>query len=54
MTGIWNLTIQSTTRSGPHHINSDGAHGVQVGEEIQVMGVTTSGYDGYHTVTAIN
>ena len=46
--------IESITRAGTTAtLNSDGAHGVQVGEEIQVMGVTTSGYDGYHTVTAV-
>ena len=47
-------SIESITRSGTTAtLNSQGAHGVQVGEEIQVMGVTTSGYDGYHTVTAV-
>ena len=47
-------SIESITRAGTTAtLNSDGAHGVQVGEEIQVMGVTTSGYDGYHTVTAV-
>ena len=46
--------IESITRAGTTAtLNSQGAHGVQVGEEIQVMGVTTSGYDGYHTVTAV-
>lgn len=46
--------IESITRTGTTAtLNSNGAHGVQVNEEIQVMGVTTSGYDGYYTVTAI-
>tara|TARA_B100000902_G_scaffold310537_1_gene300194 strand:- start:53 stop:1465 length:1413 start_codon:yes stop_codon:yes gene_type:complete len=46
--------IESITRTGTTAtLNSNGAHGVQVNEEIQVMGVTTSGYDGYYTVTAV-
>ena len=49
VTAIESLTSSGTTAT----LNSQGAHGVQVGEEIQVMGVTTSGYDGYHTVTAV-
>ena len=47
-------SIESITRTGTTAtLNSNGAHGVQVNEEIQVMGVTTSGYDGYYTVTAV-
>lgn len=49
VTAIESLTSSGTTAT----LNTEGAHGVQVGEEIQVMGVTTSGYDGYHTVTAV-
>jgi len=49
ITAIESITRSSTTAT----LNSTGAHGVQVGEEIQVMGVTTSGWDGYYTVTAV-
>ena len=49
VTAIESLTSSGTTAT----LNTEGAHGVQVGEEIQVMGVSTSGYDGYHTVTAV-
>ena len=47
--GITEATASGTTVT----LKTDGEHGIQVNEEVQISGITTAGYDGYYTITAI-
>jgi len=47
--GITEATASGTTVT----LKTDGEHGIQVNEEIQLSGITTVGYDGNYTVSTV-
>ena len=46
-------TIESITRSGTTAtVETTGPHGIQAGEQVEITGVTTAGYDGVYEVSS--
>ena len=46
-------TIESITRSGTTAtVETTGPHGIQAGEQVEISGVTTTGYDGVYEVSS--